>query len=140
MERRIIFNKATLGSEGFLDILNIEAKGIEVYPTPHEVFALYKELIKVNMVFQNIEEVTDDFKWEAFDQHDNFLGFAEILSLASHSTFSESFFFSMPDDDVIVTIKTYHWVDEVGWVRIITFTRDEFGDVIEIGTEKYSVS
>ena len=89
------------------------------------------------MIFQNKEDVTDDFKWEAKDQHDNLLGSAEILSLASHSTISGSFSFNMPNEDINITIITYHWVDEVGWVRITSFIRDEIGDVLEIHTEKY---
>ncbi len=139
MKRRIIFNRA-ISSEGFLDILNVKAKGIEVYPTQNEVWANYKEVINVNIVFQNIEDVTDDFKWEAKDQNDNLLGSAEILSLASGSTMSGSFSFEMPDEEITITVITYHWIEEVGWVRITTFIRDEIGDVQEIHTEKYSVS
>ena len=139
MKRRIIFNRA-ISSEGFLDILNVKAKGIEVYPTQNEVWANYKEVINVNIVFQNIEDVTDDFKWEAKDQNDNLLGSAEILSLASGSTMSGSFSFEMPDEEITITVITYHWIEEVGWVRITTFIRDEIGDVQEIHTEKYPKS
>ena len=88
-------------AEGNLDITGITA--------PES--ALKDELVNFIIHTQNIG-ARDDFKVE---MSGDFIGLQEFR-LDAGLTKDVNFYFTMPNHGISITINTYHWVQDVGWV------------------------
>jgi len=104
-------------AEGFLDITQIVIKDTEVFPTKNPVSMSEGEQTSFNIKVKNLG-ATDDFKLEIWG-NGNLLRFDEFSCPAGVEDWvylGSGLVLTMGNESISITIKTYHYVEAVGWV------------------------
>ncbi len=109
-------------AEGFLEIIDMviynDTTGMFYEYSPGGPFgdwvpfnpeAVEMNSMRIHIYFKNTGD-WDSFLWEARDQYNNLLGFEETGILPAGYSFEREFLFEMPNENIIVTINTNHWV------------------------------
>ena len=64
--------------------------------------------MRIHIYFKNTGD-WDSFLWEARDQYNNLLGSEETGTLPAGYYFERDVLFEMPNENIMVTIKAYHF-------------------------------